>query len=443
MINGNATQAEISRAFGVPLVTVKRYVKLYREAGAAAFFAPVKKRSASKLPAEVCQQAQDLLDQGLEVPEVGRQLGILANTLHKAIRAGRLRPGKKDPSRDELGSTKSQRALADVQTPLGRATTRSLDRVAASVGMLNGAAIEFERVQDVPDGGVLLALPALLVLGLLSKSRENFSMSEGFYPLESIFLVVALMALGRVASLEALRYEAPGEWGKLLGLDPRSEHLAAKDYRALRGARRRATLEQCSGQAVDGAGTRKCWRLLRRWACAGLSWKTDRSASALCGPGATLFARHHRLLGQCDGWTALFHGQLRGGSRFTDCDARADCAAAQRRCAQLAQRRRTASRSALKPFYDRLRPEAYSPDFFAQMKKQRVAVLTYRKFSSEPWAAQEFRPCRVRLINGEQVHHGMAERGVRLSNHLWVREVRHLTEKGHQSSILSTDLLRV
>jgi hypothetical protein len=38
VINGNATQAEISRAFGVPLVTVKRYVKLYREAGAAAFF---------------------------------------------------------------------------------------------------------------------------------------------------------------------------------------------------------------------------------------------------------------------------------------------------------------------------------------------------------------------------------------------------------------------
>ena len=39
VINGNATQAEISRAFGVPLVTVKRYVKLYREGGAAAFFA--------------------------------------------------------------------------------------------------------------------------------------------------------------------------------------------------------------------------------------------------------------------------------------------------------------------------------------------------------------------------------------------------------------------
>jgi hypothetical protein len=58
-------------------------------------FAPAKKRSASKLTAQVSQQAQELLDQGLEVPEVGRQLGIFSNTLHKAIRAGRLRPGKK------------------------------------------------------------------------------------------------------------------------------------------------------------------------------------------------------------------------------------------------------------------------------------------------------------------------------------------------------------
>jgi hypothetical protein len=102
---------------------------------------------------------------------------------------------------------------------LGRATTRSLERVAASVGMLNGAPIEFELVKDVPDGGVLLALPALLLLGLLSKSREMFSMLEGFYPLESIFLLLALMALARIPSLEALRYVAPGEWGKLIGLD--------------------------------------------------------------------------------------------------------------------------------------------------------------------------------------------------------------------------------
>ena len=90
VINGNVTQAQISRTFGVPLVTVKRYVKLYRQGGVRAFFAPRKRRVGRKLTAEVCQQAQMLLNKGLEVPEVGRRVGILANTLHKAIRDGRL-----------------------------------------------------------------------------------------------------------------------------------------------------------------------------------------------------------------------------------------------------------------------------------------------------------------------------------------------------------------
>lgn len=95
VVTGNATQAQIARAFGVPLVTVKRYVKLYRQGGPCAFYVAPKQRSASKLSPQVCQQVQALLDQGLEVPEVGRRMGILANTLHKAIRAGRLRGAKK------------------------------------------------------------------------------------------------------------------------------------------------------------------------------------------------------------------------------------------------------------------------------------------------------------------------------------------------------------
>jgi DNA invertase Pin-like site-specific DNA recombinase len=74
----------------VPLVTVKRYVKLYRQGGVRAFFAPSKGRAGRKLTAQVRQQAQMLLNKGLEVPEVARRVGILANTLHKAIRDGRL-----------------------------------------------------------------------------------------------------------------------------------------------------------------------------------------------------------------------------------------------------------------------------------------------------------------------------------------------------------------
>ena len=83
--------------------------------------------------------------------------------------------------------------------------------------------------------------------------------------------------------------------------------------------------------------------------------------------------------------------------------------------------------------------EGYSPRFFAQMKKERIAILTYHKFPGELWPEQEFRTYKVSLVNGEQVSLQLAEPGVLLSNDLWVREVRHLSEKRHQSSILSSD----
>ena len=95
VINGSATQVQIAQAFGVPLITVKRYVKRYRERGPRGFFETGPKRTGHKLTPEVLIQAQALLDLGLEVPEVSRQLGILSTTLHKAIRAGRLRTGFK------------------------------------------------------------------------------------------------------------------------------------------------------------------------------------------------------------------------------------------------------------------------------------------------------------------------------------------------------------
>ena len=90
IVNGSATQSEIVKAFGIPLTTVKRYGRKYREEGGKAFFAPPRRREGSRLNAERLVQAQQLLNEGKSVPEVGRQLGVLATTLHKAIGRGRL-----------------------------------------------------------------------------------------------------------------------------------------------------------------------------------------------------------------------------------------------------------------------------------------------------------------------------------------------------------------
>ena len=95
IVNGTATQSEITRAFGVSSTTVKRYVKKFQKGGVRAMFAPPARRTGTKLDEAHLTQAQQLLDEGLGVPAVSRQLGVLATTLHKAIRGGRLKVTKK------------------------------------------------------------------------------------------------------------------------------------------------------------------------------------------------------------------------------------------------------------------------------------------------------------------------------------------------------------
>ena len=98
IVNGTTSQRQIVKAFGVPLVTVKRGVKRYRQGGAKLFFSPPAKRVGHRLTPERLGQAQQLLDEGRSVPEVGRELGVLGSTLHKAIDHGRLRRAlKKSP----------------------------------------------------------------------------------------------------------------------------------------------------------------------------------------------------------------------------------------------------------------------------------------------------------------------------------------------------------
>ncbi|RQW92535.1 MAG: hypothetical protein EHM79_00455 [Geobacter sp.] len=94
--NGTVRQRDIVRAFGVPLATVKRYMKVHRQYGVAGFFQQPRRRSANVLTPEVKQRAQALLDEGQSVPEVSREIGVAGTTLHKAIHAGRLHAVKKN-----------------------------------------------------------------------------------------------------------------------------------------------------------------------------------------------------------------------------------------------------------------------------------------------------------------------------------------------------------
>lgn len=95
IVQGSATQGDIQKAFGVPLVSIKRSTKLYRAHGAAGFFAPKPRREGRKLTTGKLEQARGLLAAGEPVARVSQLTDVLVDTLRKAIKAGRLPAVKK------------------------------------------------------------------------------------------------------------------------------------------------------------------------------------------------------------------------------------------------------------------------------------------------------------------------------------------------------------
>jgi hypothetical protein len=325
---------------------------------------------------------------------------------------------------------------------MGNATTRSLERVAAAMGDLESAPIQFQATCDVTGGGVLLALPALLAVGLLRYTPEMYQLPQGFYGLDSIFLLLALMALARIPSLEQLRYQAPGEWGKLLGLD------RVPEVRTLRAKLK--LLCQDLGRAL-------------RWnAALAKEWIAQQSAT--------------ELYFYCDGHVRVYHGEqtplprhyvarerlcLRAttdywinamdGQPFLYVNQEVDpglIATLKQDVlpwleANVAKTPEQERRLAEYPWthwftlvFDRA---GYSPEFFQYLWQKRIAVLTYHKFPHDPWREEEFHAYSVSLGGGETVTMKLAERGTQLSNQFWVREIRKLSDSGHQTSILTTN----
>jgi len=78
------------------------------------------------------------------------------------------------------------------------------------LGWLQAAPIRFEAVSDVPKGGVMCALPALLALGSPRHSQDRSCLTADYYPLEAILLSITFLALARVPSFEASRAEQVG-----------------------------------------------------------------------------------------------------------------------------------------------------------------------------------------------------------------------------------------
>jgi hypothetical protein len=316
-----------------------------------------------------------------------------------------------------------------------------LERVAAAVGQMESAPPQFAAAQDIPRGGLLLAVPALLAMGLLRHSLEMYALPRGFYGLSSILLLLAMMALGRVKSIEQLRYVTPGEFGNLLGLDRVPEVRTLREKLQLLCAQK--------GRAAQwNAELAKQWMGLDPEAEP--MFYVDGHVRVYRGELAHL-PRHYvarqklYLRATVDYWINALDGQP-----FFYVNQEIDHGLVQALGNDIVpwlethapirpEHQQRMDHDALTPrftiVFDR---EGYSPDLFEALQKRRIAVLSYHRYPGDDWEAREFQSQVVTLANGETVPMKLAERGTRLPKGLWIREVRKLTASGEQISLVST-----
>jgi len=210
----------LKKTFGVSKNNVNRALKKLREGGPEAFFQRKPGgRKGHVLKPQVLEQAQSLLDHGFTRHDVARELDVKLDTLRKAINDGRLREREPVETAKE-GTDKSSRSAVDAAAAkgMGTACTRVVERACAAAGE-GEAQVRFEPCLDVPKAGVLCAVPALLANGILEGAEKLLGKISGYYTIFQILLVLAFMTLCRIKTVERLRENPPGEFGKLLGLD--------------------------------------------------------------------------------------------------------------------------------------------------------------------------------------------------------------------------------
>src|SRR2546426_2855431 len=251
--SGYADQNDIARCFGYSSRTLRRYQRRLEVDGLGGLASPRGRPSVNSSGRTEARQGDrtilHLKAQGFSNRVVAGRIGLDERTIRRHLR----RLGWVEPSSDSLLfppeiSDETTVATADVSTP-GAATSlsddavresegedsatepvqssfdvdplhRSMDRLLASMGVLEDAAPLFACAASVPRAGVRLAIPALVSSGLLTIARKIYGgLGPAFYGLRTTLVAYVLLALLRIPRPEALKEYAPDGLGHIVGLD--------------------------------------------------------------------------------------------------------------------------------------------------------------------------------------------------------------------------------
>ena len=440
---GTCKQVEIMEAFGVSKSSVTRSVQKYKKLGPEGFFQNRKGHGGTVLTDQVKANAQELLNLGNSMSEVAEELGINSETLRKAISQGRLSVNSQKLKM--IASSKSERSEKDSSAGMGIGCMRQEERVAAAMGLLpNGATATFESCLDVPMGGVLCGIPALISNGLLSHIGECFSKLTGYYTELHVLLLMGCMALGRIKTVDQLQGYAPGEFGKLMGLD------RVPEVRCLRG--------KLAELSKDEAPEKWSALLSKDW----MDAAPEQTGTLFIDGHVRIYNGHKTKLpkrfisrqrlclrGTTDYWINDAIGQP-----FFVVNRAVDQGMLEALRTDIVPRllkdipnQPTEEAFKANPFLSRFTlifdREGYSPGFFKEMwDNHRIAGITYHKFPKDDWPEEWFKEVEVNMPDGNVLKMKLAEMGSlvgsRKSGEMWLREIRKLNKDGHQSTLISS-----
>ena len=314
------------------------------------------------------------------------------------------------------------------------------ERLMCAMGLSQGARVEFESCQTIPFGGVMFLLPFLLECGLMSYRQHYSQRKSGYYNFDSLLIIIAFIYLCRIKSFEQIKQYSPGELGKLVGYD------RIPEVKTLRGMMSEITAQNCAD----------------KWAASlSESWINSESPQLYYIDGhvqvyhgylANLGKKHVSRERLCLPGVMEFWVNASDGSPYFYVTADVNEKMIEilddhiiPRLLELhpvsEERRKIMKENPDEPvltlIFDR---EAYSPAFFTKLwNEYRIAVITYRKKATDSWDETLFEDYTVPTTMGVEEMKLHEQEFCTADGKNTMREVRKLSQGGHQTSIVTTN----
>jgi len=450
--SGYADQDHIARAFGCSSRSLRRYQARLETGGVQALGRP-RGRPSQRSPRRATGRDRTILrlkDRGVSNRAIAHRLGLAESAIRQRLhRLGWAH--EPEPARSLFGeplavvppernvppaaavgaadATVPDGTVSDVTVPVSLDRDplhRSMDRLLAAMGQRDDAVPVFARAEHLPGAAVWLAVPALVASGVLAAARKIYgSLGPAFYGLRTTLVAYVLLALLRIPRPETLKEHAPGDLGRILGLDriPEVKTLRRKLARlAAKGGSHALGREMAQRRIAERGrivgflyvdGHVRAYHGTRKIA------KTYMTRARTAGPATT------------DYWIT----DQQGDPLFViTADANA---AMTRMLVPILEEIRPlfSARRRLTVVFDR---GGWSPKLFQKILALGLDILTYRKGRFRRVAERRFVESTARLA-GRRVAYQLHDQPVRfLKGTLRLRQVTRLTDTGHQTAILTS-----